>query len=172
MPSPSHANPLERLFSGLTEQTFYAELGVADPGLIDYVARLLSRFVHRDAIYAIKGASGRRLEELAEMMVEADKPQVSHGRRREIFRHMGDFALFWTGVYPEAIEARVAACAIDALIDYTEQGKRSYYIASTYSEEPYVEEAPILRRLSDEFELCAYGLRRVRHHWQSKTFDA
>ena len=44
----------------------------------------------------------------------------------------------------------------------TEQGKRSYYIASTFEDEPYRDEAPVLRRLSEEFELCAYGLNRVR----------
>ena len=54
----------------------------------------------------------------------------------------------------------------DHFIDYCEQGKRSYYIASTFAEEPYQVEAVILRRLSQEFELCAYGLNRVRHEWE------
>ena len=26
--------------------------------------------------------------------------------------------------------------------------------------------APVLRRLSEEFELCAYGLSQVRHEWE------
>ena len=54
----------------------------------------------------------------------------------------------------------------DHLTDYTEQGKRSYYIASTFEEDPYREEAPVLRRLSEQFELCAYGLNQVRQEWQ------
>jgi hypothetical protein len=56
----------------------------------------------------------------------------------------------------------------DIFIDYCEQGKRSYYIASTFEGEPYRDEAPILRRLSEEFELCAYGLNQVRHEWERK----
>ncbi len=43
------------------------------------------------------------------------------------------------------------------------QGKRSYFIASTI--EPVdPEDAPgdLLQQLSEEFEMCAYGLREVR----------
>jgi hypothetical protein len=54
----------------------------------------------------------------------------------------------------------------DALIDYCEQGKRSYYIASTFADEPFQDEAKVLRRLSEQFELCAFGLNRVRHEWE------
>ena len=54
----------------------------------------------------------------------------------------------------------------DHFIDYCEQGKRSYYIASTFGDDPYRDEAPVLRRLSDEFELCAYGLNQVRREWE------
>ena len=32
------------------------------------------------------------------------------------------------------------------------QGKRSYLIASTFADDPYREEAPVLRRLSEQFE--------------------
>jgi hypothetical protein len=54
----------------------------------------------------------------------------------------------------------------DHLIDYCEQGKRSYYIASTFDDEPYRDEAPVLRRLSVEFEMCSFGLNRVRREWE------
>lgn len=161
---------LQRLFAGVTEQTFVAELGIADTRMIDYLSDLLLRFVHRDAIFAIKGPRGRRLEELAEMAIEAQRPSVVSDRRREIFRHMGDFALFWTGVFPEALEQR-SSVRTDSLVSYFEQGKRSYYVASTYAETPYAEEAPVLRRLADEFEVCAYGLRRVRSCWEQASLS-
>src|SRR5262249_26681456 len=87
---------------------------------------------------------------------------------REVYRHIGDFTLFWTGVYPEALRRLRRELSKDHLIDYTEQGKRSYYIASTFEQEPYREEAPVLRRLSSEFELCAYGLNQVRREWEKQ----
>ena len=51
------------------------------------------------------------------------------------------------------------------------QGKRSYYLASTFDEKPYDREAPILRRLSEEFELCTFGLSRVRHLWEQEAAE-
>jgi hypothetical protein len=164
-PAPDH--PLRRLFAGLTEQTFVATLGVADPRLTDYLSSLLSRFVHVDALYRLRNARGKRLEEVAEMMIEAEA--LPEGpTRREVHRHIGDFALFWTGVYPEALERLRSALCKDHFIDYCVQGKRSYYIASTFADDPYREEAPVLRRLSEEFELCAYGLRQVRRQWERR----
>lgn len=167
-PEPNH--PLRRLFAGLTEQTFITRLGLADPPLTDYLSGLLSRFVHVDAMYRLRNAHGRRLEEVAEMMVEAEA--MPEGRtRREVHRHIGDFTLFWTGVYPEALTRLQSILSKDHFLDYCTQGKRSYYIASTFADDPYREEAPVLRRLSEEFELCAYGLSQVRQQWERKRLE-
>jgi hypothetical protein len=164
--SPRPEHPLRRLFSGLTEQTFMHTFGVADPRLTDYLSGLLSRFIHVDALYRLHNAQGRRLEEVADMMIEAEALPPEGRTRREVHRHIGDFTLFWTGVYPEALRRLRSALSKDQFIDYCEQGKRSYYIASTFADEPYREEAPVLRRLSEEFELCAYGLNQVRREWE------
>jgi hypothetical protein len=163
-PKPDH--PLRRLFTGLTEQTFMARLGLADPPLTDYLSELLSRFIHVDAVYRLKNATGRRLEEVAEMLIEAEALPAEGRTRREYHRHIGDFTLFWTGVYPEALQRLRHALNKDHFIDYCEQGKRSYYIASTFEEDPYREESAVLRRLSEEYELCAYGLNQVRREWE------
>jgi hypothetical protein len=169
-PKPDH--PLRRLFAGLTEQTFQTTLGLADPPLIDYLSELLSRFIHVDAIYRLRNGSGRRLEEVAEMMIEAEAMPPEGRTRREVHRHIGDFTLFWTGVYPEALRHLRSALTRDHFIDYCEQGKRSYYIASTFEDDPYRDEAPVLRRLSQEFELCAYGLTQVRREWEKQRHSA
>ena len=169
-PKPDHS--LRRLFAGLTEQTFMAALGLADPPLTDYLSELLSRFVHIDAIYRLRDARGRRLEEVAEMMIEAEAMPPEGRTRREVHRHIGDFTLFWTGVYPEALKRLRSVMTRDHFIDYCEQGKRSYYIASTFKDEQYRDEAPVLRRLSEEFELCAYGLNQVRREWERNAPDA
>jgi hypothetical protein len=161
---PDH--PLRRLFAGYTEQTFINTLGVGDPRLIDYLSELLSRFIHLDAVYRLRNARGRRLEEVAEMVVEAEGLPAEGRTRREVHRHIGDFTLFWTGVYPEAVNRLRSVLSKDYFVDYCEQGKRSYYIASTFEDDAYREEAPVLRRLSQDFELCAYGLNQVRREWE------
>ena len=51
-----------------------------------------------------------------ELEAEALPPE---GRtRREIYRHIGDFTLFWTGVYPEALKRRRSAMTRDQFLDY------------------------------------------------------
>jgi len=160
---------LSRFFSGLTEQTFQTELGVADPPLIDYVAELLVRFVRNDAIFRIRNLTGRRLEEIAEMLAEAQHRLGD--RQREVHRHIGDFALFWTGLYPEALQQLQAADRKDWFVDYCEQGKRSYYIASTMRSDENAQQCEVLQRLSERFELCAYGLSEVRRRWQLRESE-
>jgi hypothetical protein len=160
------ANPesLRDMFAALTEHAFQVDLGIADTRLTDYITDMLLRFVRFETIFRFRSTVGRRLEEVAEMMLEAEQRQGKP--RREIYRHIGDFTLFWAGVYPEALSHRQAPDRKDHLLDYLEQGKRSYYIASTYQEEPFSAEAAVLRRLSDEFELCSVGLAQVRKEWE------
>lgn len=162
---------LRKLFSALTEQTFQVDFGVADPPLIDYLADLLVRFTRMEVIFKVRDCVGRRLEDVAQMLMEAE--QCPSRPKGEIHRHIGDFTLFWTGVYPEALKQLKGWDRMDFLIDYREQGKRSYYLASrliredsrSVSAEPGEDRCAVLRRLSDEFELCSEGLRKVRDEW-------
>ena len=54
-------------------------------------------------------------------------------------------------------------------MDFCAQGKRSYYIASTIAAEADENASgDILERLSDQFELCRYGLGEVRRQWEHR----
>jgi hypothetical protein len=160
---PNHV--LQRFFSGLSEYIFHSQLGVADPPLIAYIGDLLVRFVRLDAMYRVRNLEGRPLRELAEMMAEAENRGADSSR--EVHRHIGDFALFWTGVYPEALPRMQHAASKDYFVDFCTQGKHAYFVASTIdtarAHDPPCE---LLERLSREFELCTYGLRRVREQWE------
>jgi hypothetical protein len=90
--------------------------------------------------------------------------------RREYYRHIGDFALFWTGVFPEGVNRSRRYCK-DHLVDYTIQGKRGYLITSRMDEEAHRTDADLFRRLSEQFEICALGLREVRREWEEIQRD-
>ena len=167
-PMIAESHPLHRFFRGFSEHTFMTELGIGDPGLVGYVANLLARFVACDTIFRLKDAEGRRLQQVAAMVAEAESARDAD-RRRECHRHVGDFTLFWTGVYPEALGKLRADGSPDHLVHFQLQGKRSYFLASTLDEG---DEAPLLRRLSHEFELCAFGLSRVRLEWEKHEAQA
>jgi hypothetical protein len=151
------------MFAGLAEHAFFSDLGVADPPLIDYLSGLLARFIHHDDVYRLRGASGRPLTELAEMVVEAERLPAGGATRRDYYRHIGDFALFWTGLFPESLERLRSRACKDAVVNYTAQGKRGYLITSRMEEQQHHDaEAELFRRLSEQFEVCAVGLRKVR----------
>ena len=156
---------LRRFFAGLTEYAFHTRLGVTDPPLVDYLAELLVRFVHADELYPVRTPRGERLVQVSDMLAEAQHREGP--ARRQVHRHIGDFTLFWTGVYPEVVDG-MRRGSKDALIDYQQQGKRAYWIASTIPVEKETAPADILKRLSEQFELCVYGLSEVRRQWEER----
>ena len=159
-PIRSQVSP-DRFFAGLTEYVFETRLGFADPPLVDYVSGLLGRFIHFDAIYRLRDPVGRRLEEVTEMMLEA-AARVGEARR-EAHRHIGDFTLFWTGLYPDILETRQNKSRFDRFVDYREQSKIAYSIAAEIPAPDDTSVAgPVLERLSDEFEICVEGLHELR----------
>jgi hypothetical protein len=166
--SISDRHPLRQLFRSLVSDTLLRQLRFGDLDTAEYVADLLTRFVHIDGIYRIRDARGRRLEEVAEMLIEADA-RFGGGpfdREREVHRHIGDFTLFWTGVYPEALRHLQAETRKDHLVGYVRRGRHSYYIASSLTSRDVRAECRVLRQLSESFEVCMYGLHLVREGWE------
>ena len=152
---------LHRLFAGAAEQTFEAELGIADPPLVEYLVGMLLRFLRQEAIYHVRDMAGHRLTQVVDMVQEAEH-RVARPRR-EIYRHIGDFTLFFCGVFPEHLPKLQGPDRKDFLVNYCQQGKRSYWIAASYAEDDESrEQAPVLRHLSEEFELCSEGLKIIR----------
>ncbi len=151
--TPSAPDPtLRRLFGALVERAFLQTLGVYESHVADYLADVLTDFAHMQQVYKIKDLSGRTLHEVADMLLHADVrlEATSFNREREVHKHIGDFTLFWAGLYPEN------------LLDYVQQGKNSYAIAASHDYGDYRRQAPTLQKLSDEFELCLFGLHSVR----------
>ena len=156
---------LRRFFAGVTEYTFSTQLGVADPPLVDYLSHMLVHFVRTDSIYGVRTPTGERLSQVVDMLAEAQARQGP--ARRRLHRHIGDFTLFWTGVYPEIAKRLREGCK-DSLVDYQDQGKRNYLIASRLPADRQSAPDEVLQRLSDNFDLCVYGLGEVRKQWEER----
>ncbi|MEM1305157.1 MAG: hypothetical protein AAGG46_09675 [Planctomycetota bacterium] len=156
---------VERFFSGVTEHAFQTRLGVADPPLVDYVAEMLVRFLRSETVYSLRGTRGQRLSQVAEMLEEAEQ-RVGLARRRA-HRHIGDFTLFWTGLYPEMAERIKRLGHKDALLDYRDQGRRAYFVASRIPADESAPDGDLLERIADQFELIEYGLGEARRAWES-----
>lgn len=157
----SSDHPLRQLFAELIAKELPGDYEMAA-----YVGDLLIDFVHVDNLYRIRNAGGKRLEQVGEMLVESN-PMLdaqSFEREREVRKHIGDYTLFLTGMFPEYIAAmpRRRGLRLDSLIDYVKAGKESYRIVAAFDQFEYREVALLFRRLAERFEYCVYGLNRVK----------
>jgi len=165
---------LQELFGELVERAFALSLRWDDRQVMRYLTRLLTEFAHIDSLYRLRDLNGRPLQEVAEMLYYADVRlgAQSFYQEREVHRHIGDFTLFWTGVYPEALPSLRASLRKDHLIDYVKQGKESYRLVSLFDIGEWREEAPMFRRLSENFEVAMQGLHAVRQMWEQMAQES
>lgn len=154
---------LDRFFRGLTEHAFHGRLGIVDPPLVDYVAELLVRFIRHDQLRVLPGLEPVACDDVSRMLsiVRYEAPELA----RADYRHIGDYTLFWSGVYPEALRRLQHPSHPDHLLDYREAGKRAYRLAATLEPEEAVETRHVLELLSEEYDSCVVGLAEVRRAW-------
>lgn len=166
----SEGHPLRRFFAGAVEYAFCAEAGVCEPYLTDYMCELLVRFTHIDQLSSLHHLEGKSLDQLAKMLAvatdeEADSPL---DRDRNVYRSMGDFSLFWTGLYPEQLSRSLSASP-NRIADFIDHGKRSYAIVSELSDDQQEPPPRLFRLMSREFECCVFGLGLVRRLIEEST---
>jgi len=162
----SSDHPLREFFEELVRRHFYHGADVHDPQVVSYIGGVLTDFMHTDRLYQIRNARGRRLQDVAEMLVESNPilDATSFDREREVRKHIGDFTLFFTGFFPEAVASlpRMHPLSVDAFVDYVAAGKESYAVVAAFNLFEYRDQAPLFKRLSERFEDCVDGLHLVK----------
>ncbi len=166
MKSDENGLTLDRFFTGLSEYVFHSQLGVVDTELVDYVSSLLSRFSRFDGLQRVRRVNGEPAKEVVAMVEEAENRLGD--ARREVHRHIGDYTLFWSGLYPEALRELQTRDSKDQFLNYCAQGKRAYRIASSIESDEKSTSSLLLERMSEQFEMCAYGLREIRREWERR----
>ena len=167
-------HPLRRLFTELVSRRLYWDAGLRDPSVAEYVSALLTEFARAENLYRIRNARGKRLEEVGEMLIESNPllEARSFDREREVRKHVGDYTLFLAGLFPEYVAALPRrGIRLDSFIDYLRAGKESYRIVSFFDQFEYKDEAPLFRRLSEQFETCVYCLNLVKDDLRSFQQD-
>jgi hypothetical protein len=158
------SHPLRILFRTLCRKNLLGVMRVGPPDVAEYVGDLLVRFVHVDEIRRVRDAAGRPLEDVGEMLLEAGRrgPTPAGYPEREIRRHIGDFTLFFLGMFPEWVSRKATTLVPDMYVDWPAEGRRSYRIVSEFRFPPFEDEAPVFAALADTFEHCVAGLHLVR----------
>ena len=164
------SHPLQHLFSELVGRHYAEEIGIRDPQIVGYVAHLLTEFCDCEQLFKIHNAAQRPLSDVGELLLESDPvygPAPSFDRERQVRKHIGDYKLFFTGMFPESIHRlRLRRNRLEGLVDWIRAGKESYYIVSKFEYFEYTKVAPMFGRLSQQFEQCVYGLNRVKNELQ------
>ncbi len=162
----AESHPLNQLFLELVRRNFDEFVGIRDAEVSSYVANLLTEFCQCEQLYRIRDAAGHPLHDVGEMLMESDPvygPAPSFDRERQVRKHIGDYSLFFTGMFPESINHwRLRRQRLENLIDFMKAGKESYYIVSKFEYFEYAKVAPLFKRLAQEFERCVVGLNMVK----------
>ena len=154
-------HPLRHLFRNLTAASF-EQVGTTDPELTVYVTGLLVDFTHVENLYRIRDAKGRRLEYLVDFQLESQRGDAAHARETQ--KHLGDYALFIVGMFPESLQRRRRPISPDY---YVAQGKQAY---TTVSEMDGLRPTAVLfRKLAANFETCVCALN-IEKAWLRDDF--
>ena len=160
----SHA--LQELFTDLIHEHFDHDIGLRDSEVQDYIVNMLGEFCACEQLFKICNAGGRPLSDVGEMLLEADPiygPAPSFDRERQVRKHIGDYILFLSGMFPESINHyRLRRQRLENFVDFMKAGKESYYIVSKFDQFEYARLAPLFVKLARDFESCVYGLNQVK----------
>jgi hypothetical protein len=166
MQQPRQSHPLESFFQQAVRNSYEGKLGLNDPDVTSYVAHLLCDFSRTDKLYKIRDEMGRPIAELEQMVTAADPVNgtaPSFDAERMLRKHIGDYALFVAGMYPEAVDSwRHRRRKHPSLPELIHAGKESYVIVSRFNLFEYEREAPLFGRHSDWVERWILGLSMVR----------
>jgi hypothetical protein len=157
-------HPLRQLFHEVVAGCYHRHSGIDDPELTSYVGDLLTEFTATENLYCIRDPEGKPVRDLRDMIAASDPVfgvAASFDEERKVRRHIGDYALFATGMYPESTQLWRHS-GESGFAEMVQTGKESYYIVSQFDLFEYKLEAPLFARLSEEFERCMVGLTHVR----------
>lgn len=164
------SHPLQQLFMELVSTHFAQDVGMRDPQVSGYIAAMLTEFCDIEQLHRIRDAAGKPLDDVGALLLESDPvfgPAPSFDRERQVRKHIGDYTLFFTGMFPESINKwRLRRNRLENFIDFVKAGKESYYIVSKFEYFEYAKVAPLFGKLSRHFEECVYGLNMVKNDLQ------
>jgi hypothetical protein len=137
-------HPLRKLFRKALDFGFRVN-PPEKPGVEAYIEeQILCEFICADNLYKIRGATGKSLEDIADMLAEGDVRIHAQNFSREfqVHKHIGDYTLFMLGMFPTAlfgkkgkefILGRLIIPGSSLFEHYMLQGQRSYGLASEFT---------------------------------------
>jgi hypothetical protein len=126
---------LQQFFRHQIELGFH-DNGLDEPEVVEYVSDVLARFAETRNLYAVTDASGQPLEYIVDFLIERERAEGGDGgradyaRARALLRHLGEYALFMTGLFRERLVRR------GELPYFLAQGANAYWQCAGYENQP------------------------------------
>ncbi len=141
------------------------EGGIDDENTSDYVASMLVSFGQAGRAYRISDGDDSEFHYLTDMISEL---RSADGRRRFLLRvHLGDFALWMSGLFPDYLEARTRRKGAPPISYFEELGVTGYRGASESFEAGELGMDTVLMGVANQFSAVRTALNRIsdRHFW-------
>jgi len=156
--SKTPENSLQGYFRQVVCQSF-AQVGIYDATVAEYIAEVLADFARADNLYKVRGQSGRKIDNVVEILAQAPAVPADEAdvlRQRRLRKYVGDYALFMSGVFRQHIEGK------GSLDYYIKEGSRSYWTVSELDLALYRTGYYLYQELSTKFEFYSGALDFMR----------
>jgi hypothetical protein len=147
------------LFAYVVVRHALRHAGEDDRTVADYVASLLVQFGLRDRAHRVAPNDDQRYDTLAGLACDVDDPDA---RRAFLVRaHLGNYALWLSGLFPDHIEQRRWRRGGPDLDYYEELGARGFRLAADHRLADEHGLAPLYARAADRFPRLRRALNEV-----------
>ena len=154
--SPQAAHASLPLFTYVIVRHALRRLGEMDRGLADYVASIVLHFGLRDRAYRVGDSDDQTYRALVDLVHDVNDPDA---RRAFLVRtHLGNYALWLSGIFPDYVEQRRWDRGGPDLTYYEELGKRGFQLAAEHRLAEEHGLAPLYASAAERFGLLRLAL--------------
>jgi hypothetical protein len=151
--------PSEALFFYVLVRHTLRGTGLDDRDLADYLAALLLDFGQRDRAWRVDWNDDQRHRYLVDILGDLE---ASDGARRfKVMVHLGNYALWLAGLFPDYIAARHLRKGGPDVTDYDALGRRGFGLASDHALASEYGLVAVLRTAAERFSAVRTALNGV-----------
>jgi hypothetical protein len=130
-----------------------------DRGLSDYVASVLVHFALHDNAHRVSPVDDERYDTMAGLIADADRGDAT--RRFLVSAHLGNYALWLGGIFPDRVEERHWRRGGPDLDYYDEMGQRGFTLAAGHRLARQYGLQALFASAAERFPRIRMGLNRV-----------
>ncbi|MBK6458765.1 MAG: hypothetical protein IPF87_22250 [Gemmatimonadetes bacterium] len=167
------AHASSRLFVYVVVRHALREVGEDDRTMADFVASVLLQFGDKDRARRIREYDDQVYDTLASLLADADSADPTRAFLVRV--HLGHYALWLAGVFPDHIEHRRHRRGGPDLEYFDEMGRRGYQLAAEHRLASEHGVTALFEHAAERFGRLRFALNRVsdgvffaRHHTASK----